>query len=84
MPGYSAKPLVAKLGFEAGTRVLGLDGAPDDVARVHPLPEACKLLTRARSPIDAAHAFATRRRRRETLVDRALALLRCSWPKRSF
>jgi hypothetical protein len=61
--GYSSTPLVKKLGFKDGFRVLVL-GAPRDYRRwLHPLPENVTLSPRLRGKVDVVHLFTTEQRK---------------------
>ncbi len=59
MAGYSAKPLVQKLGIKPGFRIFGL-GAPaaySDI--VGKLPAGVTIVSRLKAPLDMVHLFAT-------------------------
>lgn len=89
MPGYSGTPLIGKLGFKPGTRVLTI-GAPRDYrAWLGELPAGTRLVTRSAGTPAAVHLFATAR----SDLARELAALRqvlasdgfvwVSWPKKA-
>lgn len=59
--GYSRRPLAAKLGIKAGSRVLPLSAPSDYEAMISPLPEGIELVTRLSYRVDVVHLFATRR-----------------------
>jgi hypothetical protein len=89
MAGYSATPLVKKLGIKPGARVRFV-GAPDGYAALlGPLPEGVQVRQSTRGPLDFIHLFASRRselERRFAALKGALAsdgMLWVSWPKRS-
>jgi hypothetical protein len=87
--GYSATPLVRKLGFKPGMRVRYV-AAPEEFARlVGELPDGVQVLTRAAAELDLAMLFVTARRD----LERGLATLQprlrpagmiwVAWPKRA-
>lgn len=87
--GYSATPLVSKLGFKASSRVLLL-GAPEGFAQLlEPLPDGVEFERRAGPKTDIAHVFVTRREELEKHLSalrrrlRPDAALWVSWPKKS-
>lgn len=89
MPGYSGTPLIGKLGFKPGMRVLTI-GAPRDYrAWLGELPAGTRLVTRSASPHVAVHLFATARRdltRHLTALRKALTpdgFVWVSWPKQA-
>jgi hypothetical protein len=88
-PGYSGRPLAAKLGIKANAAVC-LYGAPEDYAGLlDPLPDGVKFSSELTADTDVVHLFATVR------ADLAEALAKCrremrpdamvwaSWPKKS-
>ncbi len=87
--GYSGTPLVKKLGYAAGQRVL-LRAAPDNYhGLIGELPPSVTIVPRAAAPLDLVHAFFERAaplRQRFPALARALApsgMLWISWPKRT-
>jgi hypothetical protein len=87
--GYSATPLVGKLGIAEGCRVLAI-AAPDDYADLlAPLPNGVRFESRSSPAVDIAHVFVTRgdelRRQLTTLRGklRADAAVWVSWPKKA-
>lgn len=88
-PGYSGKPLAAKLGIVEGMDVLAIDPSPDYMQWLAPLPPGARIVTRASSTTRFVHAFVTERSRlaaalntqRERLPSDAT--LWVSWPKKS-
>lgn len=89
MAGYSGTPLVKKLGYKEGFRVV-VKGAPSQYeSLLGPLPAGVTLSTRARKDIDLAHGFFTRRGELEAWLDvmrKALqpaGMVWVSWPKKA-
>jgi hypothetical protein len=89
MAGYSGTPLTKKLGLKGPMTVLTV-GAPREYASwLGDLPEGVTLSSRAKSPLAAAHLFATRRAEltahlttlRETLAPAGFVWV--SWPKKA-
>ena len=87
--GYSGTPLVRKLGYKAGMRVLHT-GAPEGFADLlGALPDAITVLERPADDLDLAMLFVTQRRE----LERGLATLHpklqpagmiwVAWPKRA-
>jgi hypothetical protein len=88
-PGYSGKPLAAKLGISEGTAVAAI-GAPADYAQwLAPLPPGASIASKATASTRFVHLFATDRARLGTalkLYRECLppdAVLWVSWPKKS-
>jgi len=87
--GYSATPLVKKLGFKPGMRVVYVNDPAHYVALLGALPGDVKLLMRAGANMDLIHVFCTRaaelERRLATLEPRLAdaGSLWVSWPKKS-
>jgi hypothetical protein len=88
-PGYSGKPLAAKLGIRAGEDVFA-PGAPAGYADwLAPLPAGARIVARATAGTRFVHAFATERkvlaaalvRWREALPTDGM--LWVSWPKKA-
>jgi len=89
MPGYSGTPLTKKLGLKGPMTVLTI-GAPREYASwLGDLPQDVTLSAKAKSPIAAAHLFATRRAEliaHLTTLRKALApagFVWVSWPKKA-
>jgi hypothetical protein len=87
--GYSATPLVRKLGFKPGMRVRYV-AAPDEFANlVGELPDGVQVLERAAADLDLALLFVTERRELERgLVAlqpklRPAGMIWVAWPKRA-
>jgi len=89
MPGYSGKPLVSKLGIQAGFSVC-LVGAPEGYERLlEPLPPDVRFVRRLSAATRMVHVFATRKqvlasalaRCRRTLGPTAIVWV--SWPKQA-
>jgi hypothetical protein len=88
-PGYSGKPLAAKLGIAEGMDVLAV-GAPEAYAQwLRPLPPGARVVTRAGAGTRFVHVFATEAATLERALARyrkdlpADAVLWVSWPKKS-
>jgi hypothetical protein len=87
--GYSATPLVRKLGFKPGMRVRYV-AAPEEFARlVGELPDGVQVLTGAAADLDLAMLFVTARRDLERGLAalqpklRAAGMIWVAWPKRA-
>lgn len=88
-PGYSGKPLAAKLGIRTGNDVLA-PGAPADYADwLAPLPAGARIVACATSATRFVHLFVTERKvlaaglarwREQLLAD---GMLWVSWPKKA-
>jgi hypothetical protein len=61
MAGYSAAPLVKKLGVKEGFRVFVENGPADYAERLAPLPEGVELLKRRAGRVDMLHLFTASR-----------------------
>lgn len=89
MPGYSGKPLHAKLGIGDGDRVAALGAPADYRGLVGDLPERVALSSRVTARTTLVHLFATRRgelaRRLRELRGRLSPEVPVwvSWPKRA-
>ncbi len=87
--GYSATPLVRKLGIQADHRVLLVDAPVAYQSWLAPLPPGVRFVGRADAKVALAHAFVTRREALESLLSAlrqklaADAALWVSWPKKS-
>jgi hypothetical protein len=90
LTGYSGTPLVKKLGFKPGTRVLVVGDVPKDYkALVSPLPERVSIAGTGKPPYAAVHVFVTKRAE----LEKRLKYLRnalesdgyvwISWPKKA-
>lgn len=87
--GYSATPLVRKLGFKPGMRVHYVAAPEQFAALVGELPGGVRVLARAAADLDLAMLFVTQRRE----LERGLATLQpklrpagmiwVAWPKRA-
>ena len=88
-PGYSGKPLAAKLGIGEGMDVLAIDAPDDYAAWIAPLPPGARIVTRASSGVRFVHLFAAERvKLQRALVQQrehlpADAVLWVSWPKKA-
>lgn len=88
-PGYSGKPLAAKLGIVDGMTWLTVDAPADYAAWLAPLPPGARIVTRLAAGTRHVHLFATERAKlagalvayRQRLP--ADAVLWVSWPKRA-
>jgi hypothetical protein len=84
---YSGTPLPKKLGIREGSRVV-IVGAPEGFA-LHPIPNGASILPRARTDLDVAVLFVTRRadlEKRFGSLARGLApdgRLWVAWPKKA-
>jgi hypothetical protein len=89
MAGYSATPLVKKLGIGKGFKILLINAPPEYRALVSPLPAEVSFTTAANSATNFVHAFATKRLELARLLPslrRKLphdALIWVSWPKKT-
>lgn len=89
MPGYSGKPLGAKLGIKADSEI-HLVGAPDGYLKlVAPLPDGVKIAARLSQNTDLVHIFTSRKAVLATALRSCRAQLNpaavvwVSWPKKS-
>lgn len=57
--GYSATPLVKKLGFKAPLTVWAFNAPPEYASWLGDVPDGVEFSTKARPPIAAAHIFVT-------------------------
>ena len=88
-PGYSGKPLAAKLGIVEGMMVLAANAPAEYASWVAPLPPGARLITRYAAGLHVVHLFATERGKlasaladyRKRLPDDAV--LWVSWPKKA-
>jgi len=89
MVGYSATPLVRKLGFKAGQSVAYVNPPANFDELVGGLPDGVRLLPELRGPLDLIVCFVTERRvfeQRLVALRRAMApdaMLWIAWPKRA-
>ena len=88
-PGYSGKPLAAKLGIKADSEIY-LAGAPEDYLQlIAPLPDGAEVSSRLSKKTSLVHLFTSRK----SELARALqsyrtkldpnAVVWISWPKKS-
>jgi hypothetical protein len=88
-PGYSGKPLAAKLGIKADSEIY-LNGAPEDYLQlIAPLPDGAEVSSRLSKKTSLVHLFTSRK----SELARALqsyrtkldpnAVVWISWPKKS-
>jgi hypothetical protein len=87
--GYSGTPLAKKLGIKSPLKLLTINAPKAYKLWLGDLPEGVKLVTKAKSPIEAAHVFTTE----SMFLDAILSKLRnelkqdgfvwVSWPKKS-
>ena len=88
-PGYSGKPLCAKLGFATGSLVLPIAAPADYRALLGVLPDGVVFATRASATVDLAHLFATERAVLASKLTSLRTALRpdaavwVSWPKKT-
>jgi hypothetical protein len=90
LTGYSGTPLVKKLGFKPGTRVLVVGDVPKDYkALVSPLPERVSISGSGKPPYAAVHVFVTKRAELEKRLKDLRTTLESdgyvwiSWPKKA-
>lgn len=89
MAGYSTTPLVKKLGFREGSRVLIINAPNYYRELVSPLPDGVSLSTQLRKNIDICHVFlrsaAELARRLKNLKPRIVesGCIWVSWPKKA-
>jgi hypothetical protein len=87
--GYSGTPLVKKLGYAAGQRVLLSNPPPHYADLLGPLPDSIEFATRAAGPLDLIHAFFVKQAdlaKRFPALAKSLApagMVWVSWPKRT-
>jgi hypothetical protein len=89
VPGYSGKPLAAKLGIGEGAEVLAVNAPADYADWIAPLPPGARVVGRAAAGTRFVHLFVTERAvlarelaaRRKALP--ADAVLWVSWPKKA-
>ena len=85
-PGYSGKPLAAKLGIGGGATVLALNAPAEYAVWLAPLPPGARIVTRPAAGLRFVHLFVSERAKlaaalliyRESLP--ADAVLWVSWP----
>jgi len=89
MAGYSATPLVKKLGIREGFRVR-LNNEPDNYRKlVAPLPDGVTLSPHLRTDVDVCHFFTREARELQKALPRLITAIRqnaciwVSWPKRA-
>ncbi|HXV86270.1 MAG TPA: hypothetical protein VD793_06210, partial [Gemmatimonadales bacterium] len=87
--GYSASPLVQKLGIKPGNKVRVVGAPPGYRRLLAPLPQGVTFVTRLSTATDMIHLFATSKAQlRNGLAGarrrmRANAMVWVSWPKRT-
>ena len=88
-PGYSGKPLAAKLGIKAGSEIY-VAGAPEDYLKIiAPLPDGAAISSKLSKKTNLVHIFTSRKSElaralqsyRATLGSEAAVWV--SWPKKS-
>lgn len=89
MPGYSGKPLIAKLDVKPGHRVL-VKGAPNEFeAELRPLPEGVVLVAPRARTADCVLLFSTSSAHLEKAFRQAVSILSpagilwVAWPKKA-
>ena len=89
MPGYSGKPLIAKLDVKPGHRVL-VKGAPNEFeAELRPLPEGVVLVAPRARTADCVLLFSTSSAHLEKAFRQAVSILPpagilwVAWPKKA-
>jgi hypothetical protein len=89
MAGYSATPLVKKLGIKSGIKLYLVDAPVDYFEKVDPLPGKVTVVSRLTAGIDMAHLFSTDATHLEKVVKKVLPKLMpdgviwVSWPKQA-
>ena len=88
-PGYSGKPLAAKLGFKPPLALVAIGAPPEYASWLGELPAGVRILPKSVKDLGAAHVFVTSRE----VMQRELKSLRqklqqsgfiwVSWPKKS-
>jgi len=88
-PGYSGKPLAAKLGFKPPLTLVAIGAPPEYASWLGELPAGVRILSKSGKDLGAAHVFVTSRE----VMQRELKSLRqklqqsgfiwVSWPKKS-
>lgn len=89
MAGYSATPLVKKLGIREGSKLFLVDAPKNYLKLVAPLPPRVKVITRLAAETDMAHIFSTTKSHLSKTLHTVLPKLKqdgtiwVSWPKKS-
>jgi hypothetical protein len=89
MAGYSATPLVKKLGIKPGMRLLPIDAPPDYFKLVAPLPDKVTIVGAAAATLDLVHVFTRRRAGLAAALKNYKAKIKpdgaiwVSWPKQA-
>ena len=89
MAGYSATPLVKKLGIKSGFRLRVKNAPANYIDLLAPLPENVVISAGLRSRIDIEHLFVTSRRCLENQLPRSPGVIQSdgmiwvSWPKKA-
>lgn len=89
MAGYSAKPLVVKLGIKEGMSV-HVDGAPKEYRKlIAPIPNGARISPRFSDNVDLVHLFTTEKKELARKLEnyrgtlKPTAVIWVSWPKKS-
>ncbi|MBX7105571.1 MAG: hypothetical protein K1X57_15920 [Gemmataceae bacterium] len=88
-PGYSGKPLAAKIGVKPGMRIVARHAPDEFEAWLGPLPEDTTLTARITSGADIAIVFATQfsvlKKELPKLIDHAgdRGMIWIAWPKKA-
>jgi hypothetical protein len=89
MAGYSATPLIKKLGISEGTTAIALNAPANYRRLLGPLPAGARILDRVTAPCGFVHLFVTTRANLEKRLGRLrkqlaeMGTLWVSWPKKS-
>jgi hypothetical protein len=87
--GYSGKPLAAKLGIRADTRVLTVNAPANYRSLLGDVPACVEFVTRAKPPVGFAHVFTTSAADLAARLPKLLAdlapdgVIWVSWPKKA-
>lgn len=89
LPGYSGKPLAAKLGLKPPLKLWTIDAPPEYESWLGELPEGVAVAPEPGKTLEAAHVFAMERATLETWLARLRKQLEpagfvwVSWPKKA-
>jgi len=88
--GYSATPLIKKLGVKPGTKLVAVGDVPSEYKSwLGPLPEGATIVGKGKPPLEAVHVFATKRAELVRHLEHLRTALApdgyvwISWPKRA-
>ena len=89
MPGYSGKPLAAKLGLKPPLKLWTIGAPPEYPSWLGDLPQGVAVVSKPGESLQAAHVFATERATLETWLAKLRKQLDpagfvwISWPKKA-